>query len=117
MDGLQQQDVPYGNDWDSAAEAAAHGEAADLARPWRSEIRDHIAARVATLAKGVRVLELVPGLLLVCDHLPFDDSARSKALYMTEPEQLSSLTDAGFAGVRIELSLNGLVLYARERAP
>ena len=65
MDALHEQDVPYGNDWDSAAEAAAYGESADQARPWRSEIRDHIAARVATLAPGARVLELGsgPGLL------------------------------------------------------
>jgi hypothetical protein len=33
MDALQKQDVPYGNDWDSAAEAAAYGEAADQERP------------------------------------------------------------------------------------
>ena len=26
MDALQKQDVPYGNDWDSATEAAAYGE-------------------------------------------------------------------------------------------
>jgi SAM-dependent methyltransferase len=65
MDELQKQDVPYGNDWDSATEAAAYGEAADHARPWRSEIRDQIAARIATLAPGARVLELGsgPGLL------------------------------------------------------
>ena len=65
MDALQNEDVPYGNDWDSAAEAAAYGESADKARPWRSEIRDHIAARVAALAPRARVLELGcgPGLL------------------------------------------------------
>ena len=65
MDALQKQDVPYGNNWDSAAEAAAYGDAADQARPWRSTIRDHIADRVAMLAPGARVLELGsgPGLL------------------------------------------------------
>ena len=65
MDALHQQDVPYGNDWDSAAEAAAYVESADRVRPWRSQIRDAIAARVATLAPGARVLELGsgPGLL------------------------------------------------------
>ena len=49
MDGLQNDDVPYGNDWDSATEAAAYGEAADQARPCRSEIREHIADLIATL--------------------------------------------------------------------
>ena len=32
--------------------------AADLARPWRSEIRDHIATRIASLRPRARVLEL-----------------------------------------------------------
>jgi SAM-dependent methyltransferase len=65
MDALQKQDVPYGNDWDSAVEAAAYGQAADQERPWRSKIREHIAARIATLAPRARVLELGsgPGLL------------------------------------------------------
>ena len=210
MDALQTEDVPYGNDWDSATEAVAYGEAADRARPWRSEIRDHIAARVATLAPGARVLELgsgpgllahrmlqrcphletytlmdfsepmlalsrerlaafpaasfalasfksedwtrrvegrfdcvvsmqavhelrhkrharrlyeevyqvlaVPGLVLICDHTPFDESLKSVALYMTEQEQQQALAEARFANVHIELSMNGLVLYAGERA-
>src|SRR5438093_8797727 len=209
MDALQKQDVPYGNDWDSAAEAAAYGEAADQARPWRSKIRDHIAARVATLAPRARVLELgsgpgflahrvlqrcphletytlmdfsepmlalsrerlaafpaasfvlasfksedwtrrvggrfdcvvsmqavhelrhkrhvprlyeqvyqvlaVPGLILVCDHTPFDDSPKSIALYMTEKEQQQALADAGFAGVHVELAMNGLMRARRGR--
>jgi cyclopropane fatty-acyl-phospholipid synthase-like methyltransferase len=210
MDALGTQDVPYGNDWDSAAEAAAYGEAADRARPWRSDIRDHIAARIATLAPGARVLELgagsgllayrvlqrcsnvdsytlmdfsepmlalsrerlaaysaasfllasfksedwrhhvdhafdcvvsmqavhelrhkrhaprlyeqvyqvlaVPGLVMVCDHTPLDDSHRSIALYMTEQEQQQALRGAGFANVHVELAVNGLMLYAGERA-
>ena len=65
MDALQEHDVPYGNDWDSPEEAAGYGEEADQRRPWRSKVRDHIAARVATLAPRARVLELGsgPGLL------------------------------------------------------
>jgi hypothetical protein len=35
---------------------------------------------------------------------------------MTEQEQQEALAEAGFANVRIELSTNGLVLYAGERA-
>ena len=210
MDALQKEDVPYGNDWDSATEAAAYGDAADKARPWRSEIRDHIAARVATLAPRARVLELgsgpgllahrvlqqcpnletytlmdfsepmlalsrerlaalpaasfvrasfksedwtrrvegrfdcvvsmqavhelrhkrharrlyeevhqilaVPGLVLICDHTPFDASPKSIALYMTEQEQQQALADAGFANIHVELAMNGLMLYAGERA-
>lgn len=206
----QKRDVPYGNDWDSAAEAAAYGQAADQERPWRSKIRDHIAARVAALAPRARVLELgsgpgllahrvlqrcpnleaytlldfsepmlalsrdrlaafpaasfvlasfksedwtrrvegrfdcvvsmqavhelrhkrharrlyeqiyqvlaVPGIALICDHTPFDDSPKSIALYMTEQEQQQALAEAGFANVQIGLSMNGLVLYAGERA-
>jgi len=65
MDVLAEHDVPYGNDWDSAEEAAAYAEAADRARPWRAQIREHIAARVAALTAPARVLELGsgPGLL------------------------------------------------------
>ena len=209
MDALQKEDVPYGNDWDSATEAAAYGEAADQARPWRSEIRDHIAARIAKLTPRARVLELgsgpgllahrvfqrspnleiytlmdfsepmlalsrtrlagfpasfvlasfksedwtrrvggrfdcvvsmqavhelrhkrhaprlyeqvyqvlaVPGLVLVCDHTPLDDCERSIALYMTEQEQQQALVDARFANVHVELAMNGLMLYAGEKA-
>lgn len=209
MDALQKQDVPYGNDWDSATEAAAYGEAADRARPWRSEIRDHIATRIATLGPHARVLELgagpgllahrvlrrcpnletytlmdfsepmlalsrqrlaafpvaaflhasfksddwtrrvegpydcvvsmqavhelrhkrhaprlyeqvyevlaVSGLVLICDHTPFDDSPKSLALYMAEQEHQQALVDAGFANVHVEIATNGLVLYAGER--
>ena len=209
MDVLQEDDVPYGNDWDSVDEAAAYGESADRARPWRSEIRDHIAARVAVLRSGARVLELgsgpglladrilqrcpnlkaytlvdfsepmlalsrqrlaafptasfvlasfksddwtgrvggpfdcvvsmqavhelrhkrhaarlyeqvhrvlaMPGLFLVCDHIPIDNSPRSMALYMTEQEQQQALTGAEFANVHVELARNGLMLYAGEK--
>jgi cyclopropane fatty-acyl-phospholipid synthase-like methyltransferase len=210
MDALQEHDVPYGEDWDSAAEVAAWAEAADQKRPWRSQIRDHIAGRVATLPPRARVLELgsgpgflahrvlqrcrnletytlldfsepmlalsrerlaafpaaafvlasfksedwtrrvegrfdcvlsmqavhelrhkrhasrlyeqvyqilaVQGLILICDHTPFDDSLTSSALYMTEQQQQQALAEARSANVHTELSMNGLVLYAGERA-
>lgn len=209
MDPLQAHDVPYGNDWDSAAEAGAYGDDADRRWPWRSQIREHIADRVARLPSRTRVLELgagpgllahcvlqrcpdlerytlldfsepmlalsrqrlaafpvasfvlesfksedwirrvgaefdcvvsmqavhelrhkrhaarlyeqvhqalaVPGLFMVCDHTPFDDSPRSLALYMTAEEQQRTLAAAGFSNVRVELSMNGLLLHAGER--
>jgi hypothetical protein len=57
----------------------------------------------------------IGGRALICDHLPFDDSAASVALYMTEQEQQQALTQAQFANVRVELSIKGLVLYSGER--
>jgi ubiquinone/menaquinone biosynthesis C-methylase UbiE len=210
MDALQEHDVPYGNDWDSPADAAAYGEAADRERPWRAKIRDHIAARVATLAPRARVLELgsgpglladcvlercpdletytlldfsepmlalsrkrlvafpaasfvlasfksdawtqlvdgrfdcvlsmqaihelrhkrhaervykqahevlaARGLIMICDHTPFDDSSTNTALYMTRDEQHEALAAAGFAKIHVELSIDSLVLYVGERA-
>ena len=58
----------------------------------------------------------VPGLVLVSDHTPFDDSPRSIALYMTEQEQQQALADARFANVHVELAMNGLMLYAGEKS-
>lgn len=209
MDTLQKDDVPYGDDWDSAPVVAGWANVADQKRPWRSQIRDHIADIVATLPQRARVLELgsgpgflahrvldrcpsiesyilldfsehmlalsreclvafpaatfvlgsfksedwtrhvegpfdcvlamqsvhelrhkrhairlyeqvyqvlsAPGLFLICDHLPFDDSPTSKALYMTERQQHQTLATAGFSNVHTELSMNGLVLYAGDR--
>jgi SAM-dependent methyltransferase len=65
MDQLQQDDVPYGNNWDSPAEALAYAEESDRVRPWRVEVRDYIARRVSALPPGTRALELGsgPGLL------------------------------------------------------
>ena len=209
MDPLQKDDVPYGDDWNSAAGVANWSTAADQKRPWRSLIRDRIAKMVAALPPRARVLELgsgpgflahrvldrcpsvesyilldfsehmlglsrerllafpaasfvlasfksedwtrhvdgpfdcvlamqsvhelrhkrharrlyeqvyeilcAPGLFAICDHLPFDDSPTSTALYMNELEQHHALTSARFSNVRVELSINGLVLYAGER--
>jgi SAM-dependent methyltransferase len=210
MDTLQKDDVPYGDDWDSAAVVTGWAKVADQKRPWRSQIRDHIAGIVATLPQRARLLELgsgpgflahrvldrcpsiksytlldfsenmlelsrerlvafpaatfvlasfksedwtrhvegpfdcvlamqsvhelrhkrhakrlyeqvyqvlsVPGLFAICDHLPFDDSPASAALYMTEREQHQALATSEFSTVRTVLSMNGLVLYAGERA-
>jgi ubiquinone/menaquinone biosynthesis C-methylase UbiE len=60
MDTLQKDDVPYGDDWDSAAVVTGWAKMADQKRPWRGQIRDHIAAIVATLPNP-RVLELGSG--------------------------------------------------------
>jgi hypothetical protein len=58
----------------------------------------------------------VPGRILICDHTPFDDSSASTALYMTEREQQEALAEAGFTNLRIEPTMDSLVLYAGERA-
>ena len=206
MDQLQREDVPYGNDWDSADEVGVWAEQADRVRPWRNQIRARIADRVSMLRPGARILELgagpgflahsvlqkcpdlggyalldfsepmlalsrarlahypaasfvlasfksddwprraggpfdcvlsmqsvhelrhkrharrlyeqvhavltVPGLIMICDHTPFDDSAKNTALYMTRQEHQDALTEAGFTDVHMELAVDSLVLYA-----
>ena len=199
------EDVPYGEDWQSVAETTAWAEAADRKRPWRAQFRDAIAEQVAALRPGARVLELgsgpgflaervlqrcsqlasytlldfsvpmiamsrerlaafsaaefvvasfkseewvrsvegqfdcvvsmqaiheirhkrhvpklyrqvyqvtaKPGLVLICDHTPWDDSWRWTTLFMTEEEQTGALSAAGFGDVRVALSIDRLVLY------
>lgn len=203
---LDQDDIPYGDDWHSDGGVAAWAEAADRKRPWRTQIRDRFAEEIARLPSGVRVLELGSGpgflaerilercnqlsrytlldfsepmlvlsrqrlqrfttasyvctsyksdqwltqvhgpfdcvvsmqaihelrhkrhalrlyqqlhtvlatsaVVLICDHTPeaFEPTPRNLALYMTEQEQLTALTAAGF-NAQVLLSLNGLVLY------
>jgi hypothetical protein len=55
METLQKDDVPYGDDWDSAAVVVDWAKAADQKQPWRSRIRDHIAGIVARLPQPTRV--------------------------------------------------------------
>ena len=162
MDALEEYDVPYGNNWDNPTEAAAYGDVADQVRPWRAQVRDHIAARVATLAPRAAsfvrasfksddwpqqingrfdcVLSMQAihelrhkrhakrvygqaydvltdrGTIMICDHTPLDDSAKSAALYMSQDEQQAALLSAGFANVRVELAIDTLVVYGGERA-
>ena len=50
------------------------------------------------------------GAFLVADRTPEDDSARSRALFMTEGEQLQALATAGFVDVRALMAGDALVL-------
>ena len=71
---------------------------------------------VPRLYRQIYQVTAASGLVLICDHTPFDDSQRSISLYMTEQEQIGALSAGGFADVRIALSINGLVLYAGKKA-
>jgi SAM-dependent methyltransferase len=51
-----------------------------------------------------------PGLFLVADRTPEDDSVRSTSLFMTAQEQLNALEGAGFADLRVLASGDALVL-------
>jgi cyclopropane fatty-acyl-phospholipid synthase-like methyltransferase len=73
-------------------------------------------SHAAQLYGQVFRLLATPGLFLVCDHTPFDDSARSQALYMTPEEQTQALTRAGFGKVEVMVERRGLVLYAGHKA-
>lgn len=53
-----------------------------------------------------------PGLILICDHVPLDDSEKSDALYMRADEQRAALSSAGFEDVEVLLSIDKLRLYA-----
>jgi hypothetical protein len=56
------------------------------------------------------------GQLLICDHIPLDDTPKSEALYMTEQEQLAALSSAGFKHAKTALSVDTLRLYTCEKA-
>jgi predicted methyltransferase len=45
------------------------------------------------------------GVLLVCDHVPKTDSARDKAMFMTEEEQVAAIQAAGFSTVQTVLKM------------
>jgi len=79
---------------------------------------DLASARLSRISdsKVYQILS-IPGLFAIFGHLPFDDSRRSTALYMTELEQHQALVSARFSKVNIELSMNGLVLYAAGGLP
>jgi len=68
-----------------------------------------------SLYRRIRRAIRTPGLVLICDHTPLDESARSQSLYMTESEQVQALTAGGFMGVEVVLSVSKLVLYVARR--
>jgi cyclopropane fatty-acyl-phospholipid synthase-like methyltransferase len=103
MDALQQEDVPYGNDWESVTEAAGYAEAADEARPWRSQIRDRIAARVATLAPRARILELGSGPGLLANRV------------LQQCRNVETCTCMDFSAPMLALSRKRLVAYPAAR--
>ena len=127
-------DLPYGENFHDEAEAAAWADAAARKRPWRTTIFDHFVTAVTrSTAQAPRILELGsgPGLLaeqvldrcpanralhaarcVVCDHLP--DGAltpQHRRLYMTIPEYLAVLANAGFADPTLMWSEHEMALY------
>jgi len=64
--------------------------------------------RVPTLYAQVRSLLRAGGLLVVCDHDPFDDTPRMTSLLATEAEQHAALASAGFTDVASEARAHGL---------
>jgi SAM-dependent methyltransferase len=50
------------------------------------------------------------GMLVVCDHEPFDDSPRAHALLATEAEQHAALHAAGFAPIATQARVRGMYI-------
>jgi SAM-dependent methyltransferase len=65
---------------------------------------------VAQLYQQIYSLLTAGGAFLVADRTPEDDSARSRALFMTEGEQLQALATAGFIDVRAIIAGDALAL-------
>ena len=55
------------------------------------------------------------GMLIVCDHDPFDDTPRMTSLFATEAEQHAMLAAAGFTDVATEARAHGLYVCAGRR--
>lgn len=66
---------------------------------------------VPALYRQLRDVLSAPGLVLICDHVPLDDTEKSAKLYMTADEQLAALSGAGFEDVEVVLSIDKLRLY------
>ena len=81
----------------------------------RSETASRHKRHAPRLYEQIHQALCVPGLVLICDHSPFDDSPKGLALYMTEQEQQHALANARFGNVHVELAAHGLLLYAGER--
>ena len=66
----EENDLPYGENFHDAAEAAAWAQAASRKRPWRPMIFDHfVAALTATDISAPRVLELGAGPGFLAEHV------------------------------------------------
>lgn len=63
---------------------------------------------VPRLYAQIRALLRPSGMLVVCDHVPPDDSARFRGLHSTEREQHAHLATAGFADVATHTVVYGL---------
>ena len=70
---------------------------------------------VPGLYRQVHALLRPGGVLLVSDHIPADDTPRSRALLATEEEQHAAMRSAGFERVATRLFLAGLYLIAGTR--
>jgi hypothetical protein len=65
---------------------------------------------VPALYQQLRSVLDVGGVLLVADHVPWDDSLRWTSLFMTLREQQDAFEAAGFCDVRTLLTIERLML-------
>jgi len=73
----------------------------------------HVSQLYTQVARVVRP----GGMLVVCDHEPFDDSARNRALLATEAEQHAALHAAGFVQIATHARVRGMyICFARRDA-
>ncbi len=94
----EEQDIPYGEDWQSTAETTAWAEAADRKRPWRSRIRDAIAERIAAQRPGARVFELGSGPGFLAERVLETSSALSSYTLLDFSEPMLAMSRARLTG-------------------
>lgn len=63
---------------------------------------------VPGLYRDAREVLATGGRLVICDHVPFDDSERATSLHLTVDEQYAAMTAAGLVDVTTALLLRGL---------